>query len=370
MRPPTPLTRAATQLILAAVLACPALARDTPGGGGRPDFREPSPAERARPSRARPAVAPGVRAELVDLRPRFHVGEDLRYRVLIRSVSDVTLPGGLNPGDPLALKRPAADRRAEPRPGAAAEKPRQHLDQEITIVLRPRSVEPEGAAVVDLVYERVRIRYEFEGDTMEFDSAAKPTPADAGDPLTRAGESLLAQLAGGLAGTTMTLTLDNQGAITKVDGGGALGLPGGLAQLGAVGTPSTGELAESLIGPIRTRSSGGGLVKVGDRWTNEDDLSVGPFGAVRMSTSHTVGSADAKAAVVLFTGHAASRSEDKQAPVSIDEATYRGRYDWDTRQGRLKSLESEQETRLTLRATGGETTSASTTTVRVEPVGP
>lgn len=349
----------------ALVLALPLCAVGTPGGAGRPDFREPGTAERARP-RTTPAPRPSdARAALVDLRPRFHPGEDIRYRVEIRSVSDVNLPGGDDPSDPLGQRRPAATKPADPR--APAGKPKQKIDQELTLVLRPRSVDPEGAAVVDLIYERVKIRYDYDGEQMEFDSAAKPDPRRASDPLASAGESLLGQLAGGVAGTVVTLTFDPEGRITKAEGGAALGLPGGFAQLNGGSSPGTPQIAESLFGPIVSRKSGGGLVKVGDRWTNEDDLSAGPLGSLRMQTTHTVASSDAKSALVVFTGNAASRTEDRQAPVMLDAATYRGRYDWDTRLGRLKSMETEQETRMTLRGPTGETVSESATTVRVQP---
>lgn len=346
-------------------LTAPVLAQGG-GGGGRPDFTEPKRPGGSRPIREAAPPAGSVRGGVVDLRPRFRMGEDVRYRMKLDTLSDVMLPGGVNPSDPLDIRRGPDGKPAAP--------PKQKLDQEFTLVLRPKQVDSEGAAVVELIYERVKIRYEYDGETMEFDSAA-PKPADtkpgspAGKPAPGTADpsgDLLRQLAGGVAGTTMTLTLDASGRIIKVDGGGALGLTGGLASLGVSGLPSNDQMLKNLFGPVQTRAGGSNLAKVGDRWTNDDELSMGPIGTLRMTTTHTVRSADDRSAIVGFTSEAATRTEGEQTPLSINSSRAMGQYEWDPRMGQLKSMIAEQTTSLSLRTSAGESGLDSTTTIRVD----
>lgn len=338
------------------------------GGGGDPSFpKEIPPAKpkddpekrkpETRPERELPKTDPREAAGLIDLRPKFRKGQETRYVLKIKSDGTVGIPTLVpTPTDP---SDPAA------KPGKnEPEKNRQQIEQEINFVLRVTSSDPEKGSVVDLVYEKLKITIDTPDSTISWDSSVPPDkrrPNDDGD--------LLEPIMRGLIGSSMSITFDPAGNVTDIKGGDAMGLPGGMAGAGI--DPKT---VGSLFGPIKTSRAGSGLYRIGERWSNVDDVSTGPMGRFRMVTEHTLRSARAGLAEVVFTGRIEPGSESGApgSPFQIKDSKHQGKYIWDTNLGQLKSMESEQEISVDSGPGGGRTAGAAMrtkATVRVERVG-
>lgn len=281
----------------------------------------------------------------VDLRPKFEPGQTTRY------VMTVTSDNTVKPQD-----------KQEPEQ-------RQTITQEFTLSVRTVKSDGESGATVEIVFDRVKVRLKTDELDLSFDSdpAKSPPPAKGPrkDEIDEAMEGVLRQAFQGMVGQKLTVVYDGNGNIKSVEGGGGLGLPGLMDKAG-VGSPK--DAVGGIFGPITTRKSGGGLVSVGEKWQNVDEVSVGPFGEFRMVTDHQLRSSRDGRAEVTFNGRVEPASAAPgAAPVSVKGGGSRGMYVWDTRLGQLRSMTSEQQ--MNLEGTkGGLGSMSSTQTVKVERV--
>jgi hypothetical protein len=287
----------------------------------------------AAPEKPTAPVTP-VRDGRVDLRPKFEVGQVVRYTM--KQVSDQSVPNPEDPKDPMKTR----------------------LEQTVGLKMTTKSVDKEtGEATVEVMYETVKAKYDSPLGKVDFDST-KPAPkgakpADA-DPL----EDLVAGQFKGLVGTTMTLKMAKDGRISSVGGGESL-IPAGLT--GGGGNPDGTNQFEGLFGPITTASTKGfdGTAKVGEKWTHTDGLGIKALGNMDMVTTYDLRSHDRNMAKVFFTGHAGAGSGGTggggaAAPVSLESADHKGQYTWDTRLGQLVRFEMEQKTTLSGTLTQGK----------------
>jgi hypothetical protein len=352
MRPPHsphPRRRATLGRSAAAALLLALLPHTAAAQAGRPDFREPGSAPRTTPQTPGSQPARDIRetAALVDLRPRFKLGDDQRYIMTVRGQSALV----------------TADTPPTPRGGRAPAEPadKQTIEQEITLVLSPREVQPEGGAAVELRIERVKAKLTQGGEVFEFDSAAKP--ASATDPLDAAAAEILKTLVGQSAGSKATLTFDNDGRITRVDTPAQSPAVNGLG----LGAPSP---VEALFGPVVSRSTPPGLARVGDTWINDDRITLGPAGELELKTRHELRAHRGGQAAVHFSGDIRARTDGPTPMFHVEHASHRGRYDWDAKRGRLAGMESELDARISMKGgAGGGVAGAmtSSTVVRVRP---
>lgn len=294
----------------------------------------------------------------MDLRPRWELGDTIRYVMTLRSDNEI-----IEAKADVALKsKPGAKPQANPSAGqpAVVADPaiKQKLTQEITFTLRPVKVEPEAGATVDMVYERVKIHMITGDDELEFDSS-KPAKGDEDNPLR--------MLTDGMVGAKQTIRFDRDGQVTSVGGGGQPGIDEALRKLGG-GAGVAGGVggAGDLFGMIRSGGTGATLVKVGDNWTHSDELDVGAFGGLSMVTNYVLRSAGSGRATVQMTGKLESKSADgPTGPVKLGPTRLMGQYIWDTSRGQLLSLENEQEVQMSLGGPDG-TSMKSKQTMRVE----
>jgi hypothetical protein len=371
-------------VLVAGLLPLLAAAGAALGQAGTPDFTEPKPATPKAPIRppepGAPADPRGAVPGMVDLRPRFTKGQELRYVLEQDAVNSLKTAG-----------KPAQD--AEPIDQD------QKLTQRIGLVMRVVDSGPEGSTL-QVVYDSIRVRMVTPEGTAEFDSAkgrattpaspssptatpggptpggrapatspgsrplgpgsaprttpppaapAKPglpgTPAptppsraDAPDPDM---SDLLAQIVGPMVGQTVTVKVDPAGNVTSVSGGEGLG--GGLPGLGGAGgsmMPAPSSVANWLVGGV---SGTKGQARVGESWTDSSSLAGTPIGGFRMTTTSTLQSANGGVASVRFTGHLEGASENggPLGPVQMKDSGYSGTYQWDTRAGALRELTSD-----------------------------
>ncbi len=295
-------------------------------------------------ARAEPGEKPrdGAGAALVDLRPKWERGQVIRYRMTQNSSS--AMPDIKDGKKTVTITN----------------------DQTIEFSLRVREVNrSSGEATVDMVYDAVKIKLDGGPLEVDFDSkTSKPAPAKkpAGgggggskDPLDALGEALgnlqnldpkamLNEHFQKMVGMTLTMTIDSRGVITNVSGGSELDATGLLSAMGGAGGGASGvQQGGSIFGPIGTAESGfTGLARVGQSWTHVNDLSVGPLGAMKMVTEHTLKSAGRGVAELTFAGRVDPKSADQQAAAQLSGATQRGTYSWDTARGQLISMTMEQ----------------------------
>jgi hypothetical protein len=308
----------------------------------------------------------------IDLRPKWERGQAIRYRMTQDSTS--AMP------DMADAKKTTSVRNR----------------QTVDFTLRVKDVNKEtGVATVDMVYDALKIKLDGAGFDIDFDSSkskpaatpkapapgkGKPSanPADA-DPM-----ETIKQLQEGLAGldpakligeqfqkmvgTTLTLTIDKSGVITNVAGGSELDPTGLLGQMGAAAPGSNAPQAGGgLFGPITTADGGyTGLVRVGQKWTHTDSMSVGPLGAMRMLTEHTLRSAGRGTAEVAFAGRIDPQSAAGNASAQLKSATQSGSYTWDTAKGQLLRMNMEQRVVQSQPGTNSGADATSSTTMTVE----
>lgn len=343
-------------LVMACVGSAASAQNSTPQEETRPipPLRQPG-REPARPS-----------AGDVDLRPKWERGQSIRYRMTQDSSS--AMPDMSNPKKTTSVRN------------------RQTVD----FTLRVKDVNKEtGVATVDMVYDALKIKLEGAGFDIDFDSSKTPppakTPAKSPAPTKAPADAdpmeTIKQLQDGLqsldpakligdqfqkmVGTTLTLTIDKSGVITNVSGGSELDPTGLLTQMGAPGGSSP-QAGGGLFGPITTADGGyTGLVRVGQKWTHTDSMSVGPLGAMRMLTEHTLRSAGRGTAEVAFAGRIDPQSAADNAAAQLKSATQSGSYTWDTTKGQLVRMNMEQRVVQNQPGTtsGAEATSSTTMTV-------
>ncbi len=368
-------------LVAAGMIAAPAGAQ-SPGAGepsfpkdtGKPGKEKPGPEKSPAKERV-PGDTTDARGGLIDLRPRFERGGRIRYVMRIKSENDVAVPSllpGLDEPERAPVRPPVGPGQPTPpgQPGEPASKEKrqkQVIAQEIGFALRTIETTPEDGSTVEMVYERVKIDIDTGDYHQSWDSEQKRDPARPGAD-QRNDSDLLEPIFRGLVGTKLTIRLDAAGNIKSVEGGGELALPG---MQGQAGIPIDPKSIGSLFGPITSGKSGKGQYRVGERWSNVDDVNTGPMGSFRMRTEHTLRSARGGEAEVLVNGRIepGSAAGTPGSPFQLKDARYQGKYVWDYARGQLKSMETEQETSIDSTSPGSKTDGSSMkskTLVRVE----
>lgn len=272
---------------------------------------------------ALPAHHASAQPALVDLRPRFEKGQEHRFVMELDSTTDLTARG------------------------AGAESGKQSMKQEFGLLFRVVDATPEAGATAEVVFETIKATIDSPLGKETFDST-KPAAQD--------GQSMLAPVLRQAVGTKLTLTFDADGNITSVTGGEGLALAASLGQ---------GAGPKDLLGGIFTVKKGGGRARVGETWTNEDTIATSPAGGLKMVTEHTLKSAARGEAVVAFRGRVEPATEGDAGPVKVTDAHHEGRYVWDTRDGMLRSLDSQMSVTMDVAAPGMDAATTSRTTMRV-----
>ncbi|MFM9995190.1 MAG: DUF6263 family protein [Phycisphaerales bacterium] len=257
------------------------------------------------------ASAACASAQNVDLRPRWEKGAEHRFR--IESSNTMGKPPARSSG-------PGNRGRDE------GDAPAQSVKQDMEIVFRVIDAVPEKDAIVELAFDRVKVAVDAAGEKDEYDSTK---PGQGGGGAAGAFKSL--------AGLKLTLTIDPNGNITSVKpAGGAGATPSDPMVAGLTGA----DAMKDLIGPIFTLKKGGGIVRAGQSWENVDEINSGLIGKVRVSTKHTVRSANARDATVAIDGRVDADSESPAGLVQIRDGKFTGSYSWGVKEGMLRSMEN------------------------------
>lgn len=313
-------------------LAVVATARAQSGGSGGVDVPADAPAKvPGEGARAGERGDAGGRAGLVDLRPRWTAGRDLRLRV------EQAWSGAL------ALRGLEGEESGEP-----AEE--QTMEQRFDLTLRPGAAREDGLTPIDLTIDAVRLRFQGSGMDAEYDStrpakSGVPAPsgnAPSGVPAATDDDALLAALGGALVGTRLSLTADRAGNITGLSGGGGLNLSGlDLARLGAggMGGGVGGLGGGDAFGAVLTLRGAPESARVGDAWTTVTDLGDSPVGGMVLTTTSRLVSHRGGIATIRISGEMRPRSGGDGSRIQIQESTHEGEVRWDTERGELASAD-------------------------------
>lgn len=249
-------------------------------------------------------------AKPVDLRPRWTVGQDVRYRIVAEGTNEMDVPG-------MGVQK-TTDR------------------QEIVVRLTPREIS-EGGAKVDLTYETLKIRVDGSPrGPQEFDS----TRPDEQGPLAQALRPLV--------GLTLTLQVDRNGNITEVTGGDQVQVnprsqwAGRLVQKGGV---------SSMFGRILSGNRATGQADVGQTWQTSDRIDLAAMGTVKLDAENTLTGVSGNVATIAIKGKLeldAGRSQAMQ--MTLTHGAYEGSAQWDVAAGQLNSMEVRQS--MTVEADG------------------
>lgn len=298
---------------------------------------------------------PGMPDGAADLRPKWVIGQSRRLRLSMTSSTTTTIPGL---SDPLAEP---ADKPSNTPAQGDDESSRSLVDQTYVLRFSPKSV-GESGAVVEVTFESIRLTLDAAGMRETFDSDLPPPKPSSPSPLQPAGElPLLERTLRPLVGDTLTLHLDADGTITRVEGGDKFSAL--FATASAAGSASSPAPA-SLFSGLLTLRKGQAFAKPGDRWTTESQASLAPTGAVRLRTETTLTSFKPPLATLTFEGGLLPGSADPAGKIfHIDKATHRGTCEWDSAAGFLRSMSVSQtlETSLELGGIKGRAVSEQTT---------
>lgn len=248
----------------------------------------------AQPRTETPPPSPGVRqGTTVDLRPRFTKGQELRYVMVIESRQ------GDGPADERSTSR-----------------------QEIGLLLRCTSADPEKGATLQLVYESLKASIRTGVVDTEFDSTK---PANPDDPYDQALRSVV--------GLSVPVTLDRDGNVTST----------GAASTNPITAQFTGaDVIRSVMGPIFSPRKPSGSARVGESWSTQSDMN-GLMGKMRLDMTHTLASSTGGRAVIETSGKVTlDPSAAAGIQVRIGDSLITGQTVWDLDAGQLSTHQSRQ----------------------------
>lgn len=282
----------------------------------------PAAAESQSPG-SRTGAGPG--AKLIDLRPKFETGQEIRYEMR----TETTTAFEADAGRDLDLQ--------------TTRKIQQQLDLRFKVL----ETDPEVGTKVEVIVERVTARIATDNGNITYDSA-KPPKGEA----NRA-EGMAFSALGKMVGSSVLITIEPSGRIASISAPSTLD---GAGSFEAVALGGSGRLTSTAGGiglPFGEMLSMGhptGLVKPREEWTNTDKL-----GGVEMNmiTTHKMRTASGNSAKVAIEGKIEHPSQGGEAGGAgartasmIKGFVFDGDYDWDTAKGQLNKMDVRTEFKL------------------------
>lgn len=309
----------------------------------------------------------------VDLRPKFKKGDQTRFIMTIDSTG-TTSTEEVGGGKPSGSGRPGSSKpnSTKPsKPNSSASKPAdQTMTQEIGLLLRVKEADPEKGAVVELVYESLKLSLKSEGMDVDFDSTKKPggKPSKQTPGKSKPGKSnqpdpdalpdmsgipteadMVESMLRPMVGTTITMQVDRDGNIVSTSGGSGLSPASMLSALGGAGGAMGGMGGggdAAALGALFSVAKGKGSAAVGESWTTNDTMNGSVIGDFRIVNKTTVKSASRGLAELGFAGKLEPGTQGGAGPLSgmaqVQESDFTGQATWDTERGMLKTMTSQQ----------------------------
>ena len=293
---------------------------------------------------SRPSAAEPGAGRTVDLRPKFRKGQEIRLQAQMNSreiVSGAKATPAARPPQPGA--RPASPSRTPggARPGTPSTTPPGSVpppalepsafSQEMGLLLRVTSADPEKGATADLVFESFKLKGTTAVGDVDFDSTKKSTTPD----------DAIAEALRGVVGTTLEVVFDRDGNITSAQAKRSANPEGDDLSGMLAGAFTGGDLIKSLVGPITSGKPGSPTVRVGEKWSEQSRMGAGG-GEWTIDVTKTLSSVRGNIATIEMRGdmHLDNASPGGAALGVSAQAPYTGTCEWDIERGFLKRLDS------------------------------
>lgn len=338
-----------------------------PGGAGNVDGAMPS--QPATPSSPRgpggpPSNPPAdgrATGGAVSLRPRFVAGETIRYVMTVNTDQANT---------------------STDEPDLASQ---QQMEQTMELAMHVVESSAQGATL-EISVERARMSVKNDTAMAAADSAATglqptrpgtPTPPRQETADDRALRGDLEILVKQMASEKMSVVVDGTGKITSMTGGDRLAGGGSASQLlsgsGAGGVPMPNPMSGNTLQWLVQGANGQPPeIRLGQTWTNTDNLGRTPLGNFSMRTKHTVRSIRSNTAEIKFDGSIETTQASNQSPsegaAQISDSAYSGSYTWDAAKGQLSRMDGRLEAKITMSLMGARVESKSKTQMSYERV--
>jgi len=286
------------------------------------------------PSKAKEPPPPASRGGVIDLRPKFRVGQVSKFKMNLSSTGRQVSPVST---------------------GGQPNEQTQSMSQELGLSLKVKDLNPETGSTLEMVYDSFKIKMKTpDGQDITFDSTS-----------TKDQDNPFAGVLDSLVGLTLTIRMDKDGNISKVDAGdSALGALGG-AGLDALKGFTGADIVKNLFGPVMSTRQGAGEARVGESWVNEDLIDA-PWGKMKMTTTQTLSNHRAGIATIDMKGAVALMPNSATAPVpTIRNSLYTGKTLWNTETGMLTEMTVKQQLVLEQADKGTSTQEMDVKVVRV-----
>jgi hypothetical protein len=303
-----------------ACIAVASLAAWAPGQGQIQSQSQIQPQSQSPGSRP----APGAGGKLIDLRPKFEMGQEIRYEMR----TETTTVFQADAGD-LDLENS------------------RKIQQQLDLVFKVIESDPEKGSKIEVLVERVTARIATDSGDIVFDSAKPPK----GEPERE--EGMVFSALSKMVGSSVLLTVEPSGRIASISAPSTLGGAGAFeaVALGGGGRLTTTAGGIGLpFGELLSMGHPTGLVKPREEWTNTDKLG---GTEMNMITTHKVRSASGNSAKVAISGKIEHPSEDGAADGAGDPMAsmikgfvFDGDYDWDTAKGQLNKMDVRSEFKM------------------------
>lgn len=337
------------------------------GGAGNVDgSMPPQPAAPSSPrgpnaSPSNPPTDARISSGTVSLRPRFVAGETIRYVMTVNT----------------------------DQANASADEPdlasQQQMEQTMELAMHVVESSTQGATI-EISVERARMSVKNEIAMASADSATAgqqptrpgtPTPPRQETAEDRALRGDLEIVVKQMASEKMSVVVDGTGKITSMTGGDRLAGGGSASQLlsvaGAGSVPMPNPMSGNALQWLVQGANGQPHeVRLGQTWTNTDNLGRTPLGNFSMRTKHTVRSIRSNGAEIKFDGSIettqASNQSASEGAAQISDSLYSGSYTWDSGKGQLSRMDGRLEAKIAMTLLGARVESKSKTQMTCERV--
>lgn len=284
------------------------------------------------------AIASPAFAQTVTLRYRWQQGDVLTYRTIVRTTNTASGAGGSQA--PLV----------------------QTMTQTLKVTVA--AVAPDGAATLRQTIDAVSVEFNGPMGSLVYDSAAPPAADE--DPRV----SSMAKTFGAMVGEVISVTMDPNGAIRRIDGAAKIvdKLMAGLPR-----DPMAGALAQNIkamLGEDALRSSleqsfsrlPDQPVKPGDTWTSQQSVGAEAVGRIIGTSTFTLkgveGTGDAaiaRLAVDLALKQESTPTAGASMVVTLGESKGTGEVLFDIAKGRIQrnSMATDMTSTVTRRGPDG-----------------